>query len=110
MILLCEHFWMFLDVLMPGGSGRTSEPLELRSIQAMINVIGFLFIIAVSVALGYVILTGLYPEVAPAVSLVIYGCTAYVVLRRFQSLHGGIPWNSARREKQKTPDAFARDF
>lgn len=60
----------------------TSEPLELRSIQAMINVIGFLFIIAVSVALGYVILTGLYPEVAPAVSLVIYGCTAYVVLRR----------------------------
>ena len=45
----------------------------------MINVIGFLFIIAVSVALGYVILTGIYPEVAPAVSLVIYGVTAYVV-------------------------------
>lgn len=44
----------------------------------MINVIGFLFIIAVSVALGYVILTGLYPEVAPAICLVIYGCTAYV--------------------------------
>ena len=47
----------------------------------MINVIGFLFIIAVSVALGYVILTAHNPEVAPAVSLVIYGCTAYVVLR-----------------------------
>lgn len=83
MILLCKHFWMFLYRCFIGARGFwTSEPLELRSIQAMINVIGFLFIIAVSVALGYVILTGLYPEVAPAVSLVIYGCTAYVVLRR----------------------------
>ena len=47
---------------------------------AMINIIGLLFIIAGSVALGYAILTGLYPEVAPAVSLVIYGFTAYVVM------------------------------
>lgn len=55
---------------------------------AMINVIGFLFIIAVSVALGYMILTGLYPEVAPAVSLVIYGCTAYVVAKLFMNVFG----------------------
>ena len=45
----------------------------------MIHAIGFLFIIAASVALGYLILTGLYPDIAPAVSLIIYGCTAYVV-------------------------------
>ncbi|CAK9082418.1 unnamed protein product [Durusdinium trenchii] len=55
---------------------------------AMINVIGFLFIIAVSVALGYVILTGIYPEVAPAVSLVIYGVTAYVVAKLFMNVFG----------------------
>jgi len=55
---------------------------------AMINVIGFLFIIAVSVALGYVILTGLYPEVAPAICLVIYGCTAYVVAKLFMNVFG----------------------
>lgn len=58
--------------------GSASNHL-LFCLEAMINVIGFLFIIAVSVALGYVILTGIYPEVAPAVSLVIYGVTAYVV-------------------------------
>ena len=46
----------------------------------MIHAIGFLFIIASSVALGYLILTGLYPDIAPAVSLIIYGCTAYVVI------------------------------
>ena len=68
---------LFLSVAMrPTGS------------EAMINVIGFLFIIAVSVALGYVILTGIYPEVAPAICLVIYGCTAYVVPGSVDGLEG----------------------
>mmetsp|Transcript_46762 Transcript_46762/g.109466 ORF Transcript_46762/g.109466 Transcript_46762/m.109466 type:complete len:925 (+) Transcript_46762:104-2878(+) len=54
----------------------------------MIHAIGFLFIIACSVALGYVILTGLYPDIAPAVCLVIYGCTAYVVSKLFMNVFG----------------------
>ncbi|CAJ1431281.1 unnamed protein product, partial [Effrenium voratum] len=55
---------------------------------AVIHAIGFLFIIAASVALGYLILTGLYPEVAPAVSLVIYGVCAYMVAKLFMNVFG----------------------
>ncbi|CAE7915874.1 slc44a5 [Symbiodinium necroappetens] len=54
----------------------------------MIHAIGFLFIIASSVALGYLILTGLYPDIAPAVCLIIYGCTAYVVSKLFMNVFG----------------------
>eukprot|EP00440_Ansanella_granifera_P019017 gb/GFBE01020666.1/.p1 GENE.gb/GFBE01020666.1/~~gb/GFBE01020666.1/.p1 ORF type:complete len:937 (+),score=214.71 gb/GFBE01020666.1/:1-2811(+) len=57
-------------------------------LSAGIHAIGFLFIVASTVGLGYLILTSLYPDVAPAVCLIIYGFTAYLVAKLFMNVFG----------------------
>eukprot|EP00440_Ansanella_granifera_P074474 gb/GFBE01080819.1/.p1 GENE.gb/GFBE01080819.1/~~gb/GFBE01080819.1/.p1 ORF type:complete len:941 (+),score=238.72 gb/GFBE01080819.1/:1-2823(+) len=55
---------------------------------SMIHSIGFFFITVASVALGYVISTGLHPDVSPAINMVVYFCVAYEVAGLFMSVFG----------------------
>jgi hypothetical protein len=55
---------------------------------SMIHMIGFLFIVVSSVGLGYLFLTALHPDVGPAVCLVVYTFTAYLVAKLFMNIFG----------------------
>lgn len=55
---------------------------------SMIHAIGFLFIVAASIGLGYLFLTALHPEVSPAVNLIVYGFTAYLIAKLFMNIFG----------------------
>eukprot|EP00930_Biecheleria_cincta_P047272 TRINITY_DN32732_c0_g1_i1.p1 TRINITY_DN32732_c0_g1~~TRINITY_DN32732_c0_g1_i1.p1 ORF type:complete len:942 (-),score=124.05 TRINITY_DN32732_c0_g1_i1:243-3068(-) len=55
---------------------------------SMIHMIGFLFIVVSSVGLGYLFLTALHPDVGPAVCLVVYAFTAYLVAKLFMNIFG----------------------
>lgn len=55
---------------------------------SMIHAIGFLFIVVSSVGLGYLFLTALHPDVGPAVCLIVYAFTAYLVAKLFMNIFG----------------------
>lgn len=55
---------------------------------SMIHMIGFLFIVAASVGLGYLFLISLHPDVSPAVNLVVYGLMAYLIAKLFMNVFG----------------------
>ncbi|CAJ1341913.1 unnamed protein product [Effrenium voratum] len=53
---------------------------------SMIHMIGILFIVAATTIVGYFILSGLHPKMAPAVPMIIYFMLSYVVARLFTSI------------------------
>lgn len=55
---------------------------------SMIHMIGFLFIVVASVSLGYLFLTALHPDVGPAVCMVVYAFTAYLIAKLFMNIFG----------------------
>lgn len=57
-------------------------------LSTMVNLIGFFFIVAASVGLGYLFLQALHPDMAFVIPLLMYAMMAYVVAKLFLNVFG----------------------